>query len=121
MKMARLDLALVLVLVGCFRWRPAEVPSPGQPLAGNPHYARVFLTDSSVVELKNPSNTGDTIFGTTDIRPGDLPTPIKIPLTQVKRIDVLRLSAFRTVGLTVLSIVVVFGGSYMWIAMHPYT
>jgi hypothetical protein len=87
---------LVLLLTGCYTWRPYEVGpmlSPGQSL---PHHLRATRHDSTRVTLTAPFVRSDTLFGHLD---GDT---VAVPGPAIASLQRLRFSIERTLGLALV-------------------
>jgi hypothetical protein len=105
----RLVLALAIGVVACHSWSPTNVPTPAQPLEGNPVQARVVLTDGSEVLLMSPSMSGDTLFGLKHIRGVSESVRLAIPTSQIRSLAVPTFDTLKTTGL-------VFGGLLIAVA-----
>jgi hypothetical protein len=108
----RLVLVVAFSLVACHSWTPTDVPTPAQPLEGNPLQARVVLTDGTRILLTSPSMSGDTLFGLQHIRGVSESVRLAIPTTQIKALAVPQFNALKTTGL-VLGGVLIAWASYV--------
>ncbi|HEX8906250.1 MAG TPA: hypothetical protein VF771_15480 [Longimicrobiaceae bacterium] len=96
------SLAAALALSACTSWRPQTAPAPEVVAAHGNGSVRVLRRDMSTIELRNPQVLGDSIVG----EAGDPPRRAAIAIADVQRIDVRRVSATRTGGLTLAVLVV---------------
>lgn len=86
---AMLTAAMVLSLNACYVWQPAVLDSTHQFLNGT---ARLTSTDGGVVVLRGPRVVGDSIVGTAT----RTVTPVAVARSDVRRVEVRRLSRGRT-------------------------
>ena len=94
--------SLSLLIAGCHTWTPGQVPTPAQPLEGNPAHVRVILNDGTppIVILK-PFMSADSLIGAKYTGLRGTPVRVAIPVTQIKTLEVPRFSTVRTLGLLV--------------------
>jgi hypothetical protein len=87
---------ILLLLTGCYTWRPYEVGPmliPGQSL---PQHLRATRHDSTRVTLTAPFVRSDTLFGHLD---GDT---VAVPGPAIASLERLRFSIERTLGLALV-------------------
>jgi len=97
-------LCLPLLAGACHSWRPQTTPAPQvvQQMNGR-GTVRILRRDGSVMVLSIPQVVGDSIIGTT----GNPPQRATVAVADVQRIDTRRVSATRTGGLAIGTIVLV--------------
>lgn len=95
---------LMLSTAACHSWRPQSTPAPQVVEQMNGRgTVRILRRDGSVMVLASPQVAGDSIVGTT----GNPPQRAAVAVADVQRIDTRRVSATRTGGLAVGTIVLV--------------
>jgi len=96
--------ALLLSTAACHSWRPQTTPAPQVVEQMNGRgTVRILRRDQSVMVLSEPRVEGDSIVGTV----GTPPQRAAVAVADVQRIDTRRVSATRTGGLAVGTIVLV--------------
>lgn len=96
--------ALLLSAGACHSWRPQTTPAPQVVEQMNGRgTVRITRRDQSMLVLASPQLVGDSIVGTA----GNPPQRAAIAVADVQRIDTRRMSATRTGGLAVGTIVLV--------------
>ena len=99
-----LGAACLFAAAACQSWHPQTTPAPQVVEQMNGRgTVRVFRRDQSVMVLSQPQVVGDSIVGTT----GDPPQRAAVAVADVQRIDTRRVSATKTGGLAVGTIVLV--------------
>lgn len=94
-----------LVLTGCTSWQPGTV-APAQLLGEkHPESVRVIRTDDSRVRMYWPHIVGDSLRGTGVTNAQQL----SVALADVREIDLPKISAGRTIGVVLLTGVLVAG------------
>ncbi len=96
-------LALALGMSACTSWRAQTAPAPEVVSAHGDGAVRLVRHDGSVVVLRHPQVAGDSIAG----EMGDPPRRVAVATAEVQRVDVRRVNAARTGGLTLGLLVVV--------------
>lgn len=95
---------LLLSAAACHSWRPQTTPAPQVVEQMNGRgTVRIVRNDQSVMVLSEPRVEGDSIVGTT----GTPPQRAAVAVADVQRIDTRRVSATKTGGLAVGTIVLV--------------
>jgi hypothetical protein len=96
-------LAVALALAACTTWRPQTAPAPEVIAAHGNASVRIVRRDQSTIELRHPQVVGDSIVG----EAGDPPRRVAVATADVERVDVRKVSAARTGGLSVGVLLVV--------------
>jgi hypothetical protein len=95
---------LLLSTAACHSWRAQTTPAPRVVEQMNGRgTVRIVRRDQSVMVLSSPQVVGDSIVGTT----GDPPRRATVAVADVQRIDTRRVSATKTGGLAIGTIVLV--------------
>jgi hypothetical protein len=97
-------LAVGLGLAGCVGWRSYEPAAPLSNSTGLPYRLRATLTDSRRVELTSPFVRADTLYG----RSGPHRDTVALALPTIRGLERERLSAWRTLGVVVAPVAVLF-------------
>lgn len=90
-------LVFALSLSACTSWRPQTAPAPEVVAAHGEGAVRIVRHDQSVLVLRHPQVVGDSIVG----EAGDPPRRVSVATADVQRVEVRKVSAARTGGLSV--------------------
>jgi hypothetical protein len=96
-------IAAALPLSACTSWRPQTAPAPEVIAAHGEGSVRIVRRDQSTIELRHPQVVGDSIVG----EAGDPPRRVAVATADVQRVDVRKVNAARTGGLSLGVLIVV--------------
>jgi hypothetical protein len=83
-------------LAACTTWRAAPVTGPQAVSLSGASAVRITRSDMSVVVLQHPQVQGDSVIG----QAGNPPQRVAVATSQIQRLEVRKVSATRTTGLS---------------------